>query len=148
MILIQMTRWNGNLEEIFLDYFDRVKSAIYSGIFDIIAHIDLIKLWGIPLPKYIEEVYLDVSRIISGSKVAVEINTSGLRRPVKEIYPSPRFLETLAKFNIPITFGSDAHLPEDAGRSIEDACHLAITLGFKDIAIFENRQVKFITTCK
>lgn len=133
-------RWSNDLEEIFLDYFDRVKMAIKSGLFDIIAHLDLIKLWGVPLPDNIEEIYIDVSRVISSSNIALEINTSGLRRPVKEIYPSPRFLKVLSQFDIPITFGSDAHLPEDAGRSIRDAYNLAKALGFKTMFIFSKRK--------
>lgn len=133
-------RWSNDLEEIFFDYFDRVKRAIHSGLFDIIAHIDLIKLWGVPLPAHIDDIYMDMGRIISSSNAALEINTSGLRRPVKEIYPSPRFLKTISQFDVPITFGSDAHLPEDAGRFIRDACTLAKELGFKTILTFNKRK--------
>jgi len=137
-------RWNGNLKEIFLDYFSRVKMAAKSGLFDILAHLDLIKLWGVPLPENITDFYSDVSEVISKSGVIVEINTSGLRRPVKEIYPSPEFLKVLSSYNIPLTFGSDAHLPEDAGKYIKDAYLIAKDLGFKYFAVFNRRAPQFI----
>jgi len=137
-------RWSNNLEEIFTDYFDRVKKAINSGLFDIIAHLDLIKLWGVPLPENIDSIYREVARVIADSGIVLEINTAGLRRPVKEIYPSPRFLEVLSKYDIPITFGSDAHLPEDAGKFIRDAYELVKSLGFKRLAVFNKRRPEFL----
>lgn len=137
-------RWSNDLEEIFVDYFDRVKRAINSGIFDIIAHLDLIKLWGVPLPEDIKEIYEDISRVITDSGIVLEINTSGLRRPVKEIYPSPKFLEIISKYDVPITFGSDAHLPEDAGRFIRDAYTLVKDLGFRRLTVFNKRKPEFI----
>lgn len=138
-------RWSNDLDEIFIDYFDRVKMAINSKLFDIVAHLDLIKLWGVPLPEDIEETYEDVAKVIANSGIVLEINTSGLRRPVKEIYPSPRFLETISKYDVPVTFGSDAHLPEDAGKFIRDACNLAKSLGFRKLAIFNRRNPEFVS---
>lgn len=137
-------RWSNDLKEIFFDYFDRVKKAIQSDLFDIIAHIDLIKLWGVPLPDGIENIYKDISETLSSSSIALEINTSGLRRPVKEIYPSVNFLKVISQFNVPVTFGSDAHLPEDAGRSIRDTYKLVKDLGFKKVSVFNKREPKFI----
>ncbi len=138
-------RWSNDLEGIFIDYFERVKMAINSGLFDIIAHLDLIKLWGVPLPENIEDVYEDISKVIANSGIVLEINTSGLRRPVKEIYPSPRFLEIISRYKIPITFGSDAHLPEDAGRFINDAYKLVKDLGFEKLAVFNRRVPEFVS---
>lgn len=137
-------RWSNDLEEIFMDYFDRVKMAINSKLFDIIAHLDLIKLWGVPLPENIKEIYEDVAKVIANSGIILEINTSGLRRPVKEIYPSPKFLEVISKYDVPITFGSDAHLPEDAGEFIRDACNLVKNLGFRKLAVFNRRKPEFV----
>jgi histidinol-phosphatase (PHP family) len=137
-------RWNNNLKEIFLDYYLRIKMAAKSGLFDILAHLDLIKLWGVPLPENIFDFYSEVSEVISNSNVVVEINTSGLRRPVKEIYPSPEFLKVLSPYNIPLTFGSDAHLPEDAGKYIKDAYFMAKNIGFKHFAVFTRRKPQLI----
>ncbi len=137
-------RWSNDLEEIFLDYFDRIKRAINSGIFDIIAHLDLIKLWGVPLPENIDEIYEDISKVIADSGIVLEINTSGLRRPVKEIYPSLKFLKIISRYDVPITFGSDAHLPEDAGRSIRDTYTLIKDLGFRRLTVFNKRRPEFI----
>ncbi len=64
------------------------------------------------MPKQIEQTI----QIYKEIGVAVEINTSGLRRPVKEIYPTPQIIRLLKKYDIPIVFGSDAHSPEQVRK--------------------------------
>lgn len=137
-------RWSNDLKGIFFDYFDRVKRAIQSGLFDIIAHIDLIKLWGVPFPDGMEYIYTDISETLASSRLALEINTSGLRRPVREMYPSVEFLRVISQFDVPITFGSDAHVPEDAGRSIRDAYSLVKGLGFQKVSVFNKRRPELV----
>jgi histidinol-phosphatase (PHP family) len=137
-------RWKEESEKIFLDYFERLKLAIKSGLFDIIGHIDLVKLWGHRPPENIKDIYKELAEIIKTKNLSVEINTSGLRRPVNEIYPSKTFLEILSFYNIPLTFGSDAHNPEDVGKNIKDSYNLAISLGFKKLSIFSKRVPFYI----
>ncbi|MGF3522671.1 MAG: PHP-associated domain-containing protein, partial [Candidatus Bathyarchaeia archaeon] len=57
--------------------------------------------------------------------VCTEINTSGLRRPCHEIYPSEHFLKILHSHNVPIVFGSDAHELDDVGRNFGEAVKFA-----------------------
>jgi histidinol-phosphatase (PHP family) len=71
--------------------------------------------------------------------MAVEINTAGLRKPVKEIYPSVELLEMVRDEGIDITFSSDAHMPEDVGYKIDEAIKMAKNLGFSEAVYFENR---------
>ncbi len=132
-------KWEKESESIFLDYFERLELAIKSELFDIIGHIDLVKLWGHKLPKNIIEIYKNLAKIIKDRNISIEINTSGLRRPVNEIYPSPTFLEILAPFNIPLTFGSDAHNPEDVGNKVREFYKVVKNLGFERISIFSRR---------
>lgn len=132
-------RWEKESEKIFLDYFERLELAIKSNLFDIIGHIDLVKLWGHRPPENIVDIYERLTGLIKEKKISVEINTSGLRKPVKEIYPSPLFLEILSKYDIPLTFGSDAHNPEDVGKNIRSSYDLAKKLGFKKVSLFDKR---------
>ncbi|MGB9857179.1 MAG: histidinol-phosphatase [Dictyoglomaceae bacterium] len=137
-------RWKKESERIFIDYFQRLELAIKSDLFDIIGHIDLVKLWGHRPPENIMDIYKSLAKLIKEREVSIEINTSGLRRPVNEIYPSPVFLEILASYNIALTFGSDAHTPEDVGKNIRESYELAKKLGFKRVSLFNKRMPYYI----
>ncbi|MDD2709537.1 MAG: PHP-associated domain-containing protein [Verrucomicrobiae bacterium] len=72
--------------------------------------------------------------------VAVEINTAGLRKPVKEIYPSAAFLRIARELGVPISFGSDAHAPAEVGSGFREAVDLARACGYREYARFEKRR--------
>jgi histidinol-phosphatase (PHP family) len=74
--------------------------------------------------------------------VAVEINTSGKRKPVGEMYPALDCLKIYCEAGIPLTFGSDAHDPADVGRDFAAAADLARQAGFTEYVLFENRQIE------
>ncbi len=74
--------------------------------------------------------------------MTVEINTSGLRKPVGEIYPSLPVLKVYARHKVPITFSSDSHDPADVGRDYDKARDLALAAGYSDYRVFKQRQVE------
>jgi histidinol-phosphatase (PHP family) len=78
------------------------------------------------------------------TNVAVELNTAGLRKDCREIYPSRAFLEQAARRRIPITFGSDAHAPGEVGSDFAAAVELARAVGYTQWRRFEGR--KFVET--
>jgi len=106
----------------------------------VVAHLDVVKLWGGRKPKNLISLYEKTAKMIANHDISVELNTAGWRKPVNEIYPSPEFLKLLVHYNIPLTFGADAHTPEDVGRDIEKAYKLAKDLGFKRLSIFNKRD--------
>ena len=84
------------------------EDAAESGLFDIIGHADLCKFAFIPQ----QDCTLLFTRFLQAAKrrgVAVELNTAGLRKECREIYPSPRIVQMATAFRVPITFASDAH---------------------------------------
>ncbi len=130
-----------DIDNIYARYFAIVARAITSGLFDIVGHLDLIKIWGHrPMRRrdsdYVEPLLADMN----ASGLVVEINTAGLRKPVNEIYPSSRLLEMLFTADIPITFGSDAHEPVDVGRDLEKAREMAKKAGYRWCVGFERRR--------
>ena len=134
-------RWTErDIKEIFEDYFDKVERLIKSKLFDVTAHLDLVKLWGGRTPSNIFDMYDKIAKLIVDSNISVELNTAGWRRPIKELYPSPELLKILAPYNIPLTFGADAHNPEDAGRDVGKAYEIAKNLGFKKLSLFNKRE--------
>ncbi len=116
--------------EVWSVYFERLGEAAESGLFDIIGHADLPKKFNIypardGTPLF--ERFLDRA---AKTNVAVELNTAGLRKDCREIYPSRAFLELAARRRMPITFGSDAHAPGEVGGDFAAAVALARAVGF------------------
>ena len=86
----------GDPDEVWRRYFETLGEAARSGMFDILAHPDLVKVWGsgAPLPERDLRFYYELAMEgIAESDVAIEVSTAGLRKPVGEIYPARAFLE-------------------------------------------------------
>jgi histidinol-phosphatase (PHP family) len=125
------------IDDVWVEYFELVGEAAESGLFTILGHLDLVKKFGY-LPTRALDVELDrLLGRVSRAGVAVEINTAGLHKPVKEAYPSSAILRKLRSADIPITFGSDAHRPEEVGRDFAHAVDLARTAGYEEFAMLE-----------
>jgi histidinol-phosphatase (PHP family) len=137
--------WGGfdSPEKVWRTYFEWLGEAAASGMFDILAHPDLVKYWGRQRPqpdrdpRHFYELAMDG---IASSGVAIEVSTAGLRKPVGEIYPAPAFLEMVLEAGNPIALSSDAHTPEDIGRDYDRALALLDGLGVREVAVFERRQ--------
>jgi histidinol-phosphatase (PHP family) len=130
-------------EEIWKRYFQAVADSAASGLFDIIAHPDLVKYWGSaqrPLPgRDLRFYYEPAIEAIAAANVAVEVSTAGLRKPAGEIYPAPAFLEMCVEAGAPIALSSDAHRPQDVGADYERAQELLASLGIDELASFDHR---------
>jgi histidinol-phosphatase (PHP family) len=129
-------------DRVWRTYFEWLGAAAASGMFDILAHPDLVKYWGGQRPRpdrdprYFYEIALEG---IAESGIAVEVSTAGLRKPVGELYPSRAFLEMVIDAGNPIALSSDAHEPGDVGRDYEEALAVLEDLGVGELAVFERR---------
>jgi histidinol-phosphatase (PHP family) len=125
-------------------YFLTLGEAARSGLFDVLAHPDLVKYWGParrPVPEGDLRRFYDLAMDgIAESQIAVELSTAGLRKPVGELYPAPAFLEMCVDAGCPVALSSDAHVPGDVGRDYEAALKLLDHLGVGELAVFERRQ--------
>jgi histidinol-phosphatase (PHP family) len=131
---------NRDVDDVYREYFSKIEDLAKSRLFDIVGHLDLVKVFGFKPKKNIKDIAKNAIKEIKKSGMAVEINTSGLRKPVKEIYPSTELLEMIRDEGIDITFSSDAHKPQDVGYKLNEAINLAKNLGFTEAVYFENRQ--------
>ena len=125
---------------IYNEYFNLVKSAASSRLFDVLGHPDIIKIFGAKPKTDFSHVLEETAETIARANVCIEINTRGLRRPCQEIYPSEQFLRILHRHNVPVTFGSDAHAPEDVGRDFKEATKLAKRVGYTHACMFNRRE--------
>jgi histidinol-phosphatase (PHP family) len=133
-----------DIDTIWIEYFDAIKSMVKTGLFDIVGHFDLIKVFKFLPKKDIRLIAKDALSEIKKSNMVLEINPAGLRKPINETYPSKQLLELAFEMGIDITFGSDAHSIDQVGFMYENALELAKELGFKNCVSFEQRDKKTI----
>lgn len=126
-------------------YFGLVGRLADCGLFDAVGHLDLPKKFGFrPPEKDVKEIVRPALDRIARAGMGIELNTSGLRKPVGEIYPSPLILSMAWEREIPICFGSDAHTPEDVGAGFDLALRLAGEAGYKSYFKMKQRSMEFI----
>ena len=124
-------------------YFETLAESARSGLYDIIGHPDLVKVWGraAPIPDGdLRRYYEPAVEAFAETGVAVELSTAGWRKPVGEQYPSVPYLEMLVDAGCPIALSSDAHVVDQLGFEYERALKLLEDLGVGEIAVFERRQ--------
>jgi histidinol-phosphatase (PHP family) len=133
----------GDADEVWRRYFEALAECARSGLFDILAHPDLVKVWGRgrPLPERDPRHYYEPAvEAIAASGIAVELSTAGLRKPVGELYPAPAFAEMCVEAGLPFALSSDAHLPEQVGFGYERALEFLDALGVGEIGVFDRRD--------
>jgi histidinol-phosphatase (PHP family) len=133
----------GDADEVWRRYFEALAECARSGLFDILAHPDLVKVWGRarPLPERDPRHYYEPAvEAIAEAGIAVELSTAGLRKPAGELYPSPAFAEMCVEAGVPFALSSDAHLPEQVGYGYDRALELLAYLGVEEICAFERRR--------
>jgi histidinol-phosphatase (PHP family) len=129
--------------EVWGRYFTALRSLAGSGLVDVLAHPDLVKLFGCRPPEGEVAVHHeDTVDAIEAAGVAVEVSTAGLRRPVGELYPAPAFLERCRGKGVPVTIGSDAHLPQNVGLDFERALDLMRMTGYETVTVFDRRKAR------
>jgi histidinol-phosphatase (PHP family) len=131
-------------EEVWRRYFETIAESARSGLFDVVAHPDLVKYWGASertrrpegdLRRY----YEPAVEAFAEAGVAVELSTAGLRKPAGELYPARAMLEMCVEADVPVALSSDAHRPEDVGAGYEQALELLAELGVGELCVFERR---------
>jgi len=137
----QMHKWKRkNIDEVYQQYFELVQNMAKSRLFDIVGHLDIVKKFDFRPKKDISGLLLETVEIISESKMCVEVNTSGLRKPCCEIYPSEKLIKMCFDNGLPITLGSDAHSPEEVGADFDKAVDLLRKIGYTEMIRFTGRN--------
>jgi histidinol-phosphatase (PHP family) len=126
--------------DVWTAYFERLAMAAESGLFEIIGHADLCKKFCFYPTEDCTPLFRRFLQAARKSGVCVELNTAGLRKDCREIYPSPAIVRLAAELGVPISFGSDAHAPEEVGMGFAEAVQLARTCGHTHCCRFAKRQ--------
>ncbi|WP_182870539.1 histidinol-phosphatase HisJ family protein [Stieleria mannarensis] len=136
------TYWQDDLVEVQRIYFNLLAKSAETGLFDSLAHPDLIKnftseAWD---PESILDVIRPALDRIAKTGVAMELNTSGVNKRISEMNPFPDMLAEMKTRDIPVTLGADAHVPERVGDGYETAMRLLQSVGYTHVNFFTNRK--------
>jgi len=126
--------------EVWTAYFDRLTMAAESGLFEIIGHADLCKKFCFYPKEDCTPLFDKFLKAAKRQDVAMELNTAGLRKDCREIYPCRQIVEMASRMRVPITFGSDAHAPGEVGMNFAEAIALARSAGYTHAREFTRRQ--------
>jgi len=132
------------IDEVWQDYFGAIEAMANSGLFDIVGHLDLIKVFKFIPKRDIRLVAQKALRAIRESNMVIELNSAGLRKPIGEIYPSRELLEEAYSLGIPITFSSDAHEVAQVGFGYEKTSSIAKSVGYTKAVTFKQRDRQLV----
>jgi len=134
-----------DIDEIWQSYFDAIEAMAKTEYFDIVGHLDLIKVFKFMPKKDIRLMAKNALKAIKQSNMVIELNAAGLRKPIKEIYPSSKLLAMVYELDIPITFSSDAHAVDQIGFKYDEVIKLAQSIGYTKAVTFEQREQELVT---
>lgn len=129
-----------DIDTIWQEYFDAVEAMVKTGYFNIVGHLDLIKVFKFLPKKDIKSIAIKAIKQIKKSNMTVEINSAGFRKPIEEQYPSKELLELCFEHDIDITFSSDAHSVEQVGFMYNKSIDIAKSVGYTHCVYFKNKE--------
>lgn len=136
--------WNalGGADFVWNAYAELMAQMVQEGNFEIIGHMDLPKKFNVyptDRTKYTLAMH-DILKTAAEKGICMELNTAGLRKPAKEIYPAPEIVKIAFDAGVGLTFGSDSHAPREVGMDFDLAEQLARSVGYKCINTFRQKQ--------
>jgi histidinol-phosphatase (PHP family) len=135
-------------DNVYMEYYQTQQKMINCEEFklDILAHFDLPKKFN-DIPNNKEKIFneaLKTLELIKKRDIVMEINTGGLRKDVKEQYPSRTLIEKMYELDIPILLGSDAHSPNEIAWEFKSIINMVKKIGYTYLSHFSNRKIDFI----
>ncbi|HSK15656.1 MAG TPA: histidinol-phosphatase [Gaiellaceae bacterium] len=131
------------VEEVWSRYFAALRDLAASGLADVLAHPDLVKIFGRrPDPAAVGRHHTEAADAVAAAGVAVEVSTAGLRKPVGELYPDAAFLARCHERGVGATLASDAHVAGDVGRDFGAALDHVRAAGYATVTVFDGRMAR------
>jgi histidinol-phosphatase (PHP family) len=129
-----------NIDEMYSDYFRRLRELVATGVVDALAHFDLIKIHGHRPTANIRSLVNETLEFIRARNLAIELSTAGWRKPVHELYPSDSIIELAMEKGIPFTTASDAHSHVQLGENFANLADKMAALGIRQVCVFEKHK--------
>lgn len=128
-----------NTDDVFAHYVDSILELATSGLVDVLAHIDVIKVAG-HRPARLAEHEARLVDGLAGTDVVIEFSSAGFRKPVAATYPSSNLLDQLLAAGFELTTASDAHTVEQIGWEFEQLTTELDKRGIDTLTTFSRRQ--------
>jgi histidinol-phosphatase (PHP family) len=128
------------IDEIYADYFRRLREVAATGLVDCLSHLDLIKIHGHRPNSAIGDLVSETLDFIAARGLSIELSTAGWRKPVNELYPSDEIIRLALEKGIPFTTASDAHSYAQLGENYERLSQKMAGFGIKEVCVFEKHR--------
>jgi histidinol-phosphatase (PHP family) len=129
-----------NIDNLYADYFRRVREIAATGLVDCLSHLDLIKIHGHRPNAEIGEIINETLDFIRSRDLAIELSTAGWRKPVNELYPGDRIIELAIKKGISFTTASDAHSHAQLAENFDRLSEKMSMLGVREICVYDKHE--------
>ncbi|MBA3544104.1 MAG: histidinol-phosphatase HisJ family protein [Chthoniobacterales bacterium] len=126
--------------EIYADYYERIRAMAQSGLVDCMAHLDLVKIFGFRPTNDFSDVLDGILSEIRAADLAMELSTAGWRKPVGELYPSDEIIRRAQAKGIPFTTASDAHSHVQQGENFQRLAEKMAQMGINEACVFERHE--------
>ena len=129
-----------SIDEIYEDYFRRVREIASTGLVDCLSHLDLIKIHGHRPCGDVRAIINETLDFIRSRNLAIELSTAGWRKPVDELYPSDAIIKLAIEKGIPFTTASDAHSHAQLAENFDRLAEKMSILGIQEVCVYEKHQ--------
>ena len=129
-----------DIDEIYADYFSRVRAVAASGLIDCLAHLDLIKIHRFRARARMADLIGETLAFIKQRDLAIEISTAGWRKPVGEQYPSVEIIRLAKEVGIPFTVASDAHSRVQQAENYDRLAGILAECGINEVCVYEHHE--------
>ncbi len=135
------TQFEGrNIDNLYADYFRRVRNIAATGLVDCLSHLDLVKIHGHRPNAEIGEIVSETLDFVRSRDLAIELSTAGWRKPVNELYPADRIIELAVEKGIPFTTASDAHSYAQLGENFGRLAEKMSILQIREVCVYEKHK--------
>ncbi len=135
------TQFEGrNIDNLYADYFRRVRNIAATGVVDCLSHLDLVKIHGHRPNAEIGEIVNETLDFVRSRDLAIELSTAGWRKPVNELYPADRIIELAVEKGIPFTTASDAHSHAQLGENFRRLAEKMSILRIREVCVYEKHK--------
>lgn len=124
-------------EEFWVSYWKTYEACIRSGWFDFVGHPDLPKKFGYRPKGDLRRFYEPAIQALVDTGLAFEVNTAGLRKECRELYPASEFLQLARQAGVPVLVNSDAHAVMELGAGFGEALESLRAAGYTSVVRFE-----------
>ncbi len=137
---VQMSQWRRrDVDEVWREYGEAMEELADSGVVDVLAHPDVIKVAGFR-PEDPSALWNVIVESAMRTGLSVEVSSAGWFKPAKEPYPAPGLLDRLVANGVGLTTASDAHRLDRVAARFDELRGLLTLRGVNTLDGYDRRR--------